>query len=131
MDTFFDNETDFDSIFNDDFFLFEEQNNACCSGEPEKVCIAMSSSVNGSDVNSSQFRCSSDEYIKNTVANSIPLNTKHKAKWAIKLFNDWFEVWKLRSDGLKVLKSIDDFFPFDLNYCLRFFNCDVIKQNRE
>lgn len=70
--------------------------------------------------------------IQKCIENRIPENTKKKVKWVMKLFGDWFTDWRCRLDGdLKVLKDFDEFDASDLNFCLRYFLCEVRKENRE
>ena len=59
-------------------------------------------------------------------------STQEKTKWAIRLFNSWFEEWKVRLDEtLKVYKNVDEFNATDLNYCLKHFVIEVRKCNGE
>ena len=60
---------------------------------------------------------------------AVPQNTKAKAKWAMKLFNDWLTVWRVRLDGIKVLKDVNTFTKSDLDFCLQHFYCDVRKKD--
>ena len=66
------------------------------------------------------------------VIDRIALNTHNKTKWAIKIFGKWLSVWRVRCDEVaKVLKPIEEFCKDDLDYALRYFYCDVRKQNGE
>ena len=62
----------------------------------------------------------------------IPQSTKDKVKWAINLFRNWHDDWKMRVDDiLKVYKSVDEMDSNDLNYCLKYFIPEIRKANGE
>jgi hypothetical protein len=70
--------------------------------------------------------------MKKMVEDAVPENTLKKAKWAMKLFKLWHTSWKTRLDGeLKVLKDVEDFTKDDLNFCLKFFYCEMRKVDGE
>ena len=58
-------------------------------------------------------------------------NTVNKSRWAMKIFQDWLREWRVRYDDgiLKILRDIEDFIVDDLNYCLKYFFCDMQKNN--
>ena len=64
---------------------------------------------------------------------TTPKNTMNKSKWAMKIFQDWLNEWRVRYDDdiLKILKDIKEFTVNDLNYCLKYFFCDMRKNNGE
>ena len=63
------------------------------------------------------------------VKDAVPKATVNKQNWAIKLFQDWLAEWRVRTDGIKVLKEMQEFTPSDLNFCLKFFFAEVRKIN--
>ena len=52
---------------------------------------------------------------------AVRKSTISKSQWAIKVFKDWLIDWKIW--------LIDT--PTVLNYCLKYFYCDVRKENGE
>lgn len=79
-----------------------------------------------------RFAQVNEEEINKCIINRIPENTARKVKWAMKIFNEWFMEWKCRLDEeLKVFKDLYEFDKSDLNYCLRYFICEIRKENHE
>ena len=75
-----------------------------------------------------RFANMTDEEINADISNRLPQSTKHKMKWSINIFIAWFSQWKVRMDDvLKVYKDIDEFTPYDLDYCLKYFFAEVRK----
>lgn len=79
-----------------------------------------------------RFVSTREEEITESLLAAVPKSTVSKSQWAMKVFNDWLTEWKVRLDDTpKVLKDVNEFSTDDLNYCLKYFYCDVRKQNGE
>ena len=79
-----------------------------------------------------RFEAVTDQEITLDVQNATPIATMRKRKWAMKIFESWLSEWRVRIDGpLKVLKEVCDFDKSDLNYCLKYFFCEVRKVSGE
>lgn len=61
----------------------------------------------------------------------IPKNTRMKVTWAVKIFNEWLGVWRVRYvDGIcKVLKPFNDMSSNEMDYCFQYFFSEVRKQD--
>jgi hypothetical protein len=76
----------------------------------------------------SRFALTTSEELEEKRRNRIPENTRRKAAWAIRLFNDWHSQWKVQlSDHLKVYHDLDEMSVGDIDYCLQFFFAEVRK----
>ena len=78
---------------------------------------------------------SADDRIK-IIENSIPVNTRKKEKWAIKIFTEWHEkrkeeILNNNREGLLVLKDISEWTSSDWNLLLEEFILEVRKENGE
>lgn len=81
---------------------------------------------------SSRFYVVTSEEIENDMKARMPVNTRNKMKWAMRIFESWLCEWKARlDDTLKVLKPIEEFSRGDLNHCLVYFFAEVRKQDGE
>ena len=78
-----------------------------------------------------RFGSTSAAILEEHVRSSIPKNTVMKEKWAVKLFQDLHQVWKVRMDDnvLKIYDDIDFMTVSDMNYVMQYFIADVRKKD--
>jgi hypothetical protein len=78
-----------------------------------------------------RFGSTSTATLKEHLESSIPHNTVMKVKWAVKLFQDWHQIWKARleDDILKIYDDIDYMSASDMNYAMQYFIADVRKKD--
>ena len=90
-----------------------------------------SASNNGE--NKGRFASTTCNQLDNYILNATPINTLNKSKWAMNVFKSWLADWRTRIDDdiPKVLKDLDEITIEELDYCLRYFWCDVRKESRQ
>lgn len=76
----------------------------------------------------SNFLCESE--ISEKIVESIPVSTRKKCKWAVKIFMEWKQarMENLELNDLNVYKSIDEMDKSDWNFLLKRFVFEVRKQ---
>ena len=81
---------------------------------------------------SSRFHVATTEEVENDIRERMPVNTRNKMKWAMRIFQSWLCEWRVRLDDTsKVLKPIEEFCRGDLNHCFMYFFAEARKQDGE
>lgn len=79
-----------------------------------------------------RFAATTREEMSKSLIEAKSKSTISKSKWAMSMFQNWFNQWKIRLDDVpKVLKDIEEFTPSDLNHCLQYFFCDMRKTDKD
>lgn len=86
--------------------------------------------IDNNEPQTSRFSRATSLEVSEIKESRIPENTQKKQNWAIKVFREWWNHWKVLPDGdLKVLKDMVEWTSKDLNYVLQFFIVGVRDQN--
>jgi hypothetical protein len=76
-----------------------------------------------------RFSCVTD--IEAFKKSRIPEKTQKKVDWAVRIYHDWWNVWKVRiDDGVcKVFKELKEMSVGEMDYVLQFFFSELRKKN--
>ena len=59
-----------------------------------------------------------EDEINRIVEVRIPKKIREKVAWVWRIFDQWYELWRIRTDSLKVWKEYNEWQKSDLNHCL-------------